>query len=103
MVKKGHRWIGDIYLEIVGFSGQSDVEVEEGEGIRNDVCKQAQIRDLPKITSLASDKVKILSASLYRIPGHLIPEVMLLAILFSNLAACPKSYSWKNGWLKYTC
>lgn len=37
-VKKKHRWIGDIYLEIelVGFASQLNVEVEEAEGIRND-------------------------------------------------------------------
>lgn len=38
MVKKRHRWIGDIYLEIelARFASQLNVKVEEEEGIRND-------------------------------------------------------------------
>lgn len=59
-MKKRHRWIGDIYLEIVGFSRHLNVEVEEAEEIRNDmlVNRLREIRDLPKITSLASDKLR---------------------------------------------
>lgn len=36
-MKNRDRWIGDIYLEIVGFSSRLNVEVEEAEGIRNDM------------------------------------------------------------------
>lgn len=37
MVKKGHRWTGDTHLEVMGFSSQLNVEVEEAEEIRNDM------------------------------------------------------------------